>query len=67
MSRKQIIDSILTKYLSRKLFIVVISTIALFINVLDGENWTIIALTYIGGSSIIEAAERLYNAKKGQS
>ena len=53
------LDEFLSKWLSRKLLVFVVSAGALFLGKVDGDSWVIIATAYIGGESIIDAVTRL--------
>jgi len=57
------IDQILSKWLSRKLLVFVISAAALFTGKVDGDSWVIIATAYIGTEGIIDAVTRLRGVK----
>ena len=57
------LDQILSKWLSRKLLVFVISAAALFTGKVDGDSWVIIATAYIGTEGIIDAVTRLRGVK----
>ncbi len=60
MSKEQI-DRIINKWISRKLTVFFISTIALFTNYINDENWMIIATAYITMENVTRIVERLKN------
>jgi hypothetical protein len=63
MSRKEKIDLLLNKWVSRKLIVFVIASVGLFNGSLTSDNWVILATAYIsieGGTTIVE---RLMKAK----
>ena len=47
MSRNEKIDLYLKKWISRKLTVFVVASIALFFSKVDSDNWTIVATMYI--------------------
>lgn len=53
------IDQFLSKWLSRKLLVFVVSAAALFTGQVDGDSWVIIATAYIGTEGVIDAVTRL--------
>ena len=53
------IDQFLSKWLSRKLLVFVVSAGALFTGKVDGDSWVIIATAYIGTEGVIDAVSRL--------
>ena len=61
---KAIVDLYLSKFLSRKLLVFVISAIALFTGKITGDSWIIVSTAYIGGETIIDAVTRLKGIKK---
>jgi hypothetical protein len=63
MSRNEKIDLYLKKWISRKLTVFVIASIALFFNRVDSDNWTIVATMYIAVEGATNIAERLMKAK----
>ena len=63
MSRNEKIDLYLKKWISRKLMVFLIASLALFTSKIDSDNWTIVATIYIGMQAATEIAERLIKAK----
>lgn len=63
MSRNEKIDLYLKKWISRKLMVFLIASLALFTSKIDPDNWTIVATMYIGMQAATEIAERLIKAK----
>jgi hypothetical protein len=59
MSRKEKIDAILSKWVSRKLMVFTIATVALFTKALESWDFTIIAVIYIGSQTAIDIASVL--------
>ena len=51
------LDRILQKAISRKLLVFLTSTGLLIWSTLDTETWGLIAICYIGGQSVIDAAQ----------
>ena len=63
MSKKEKIDAFLSKWLSRKLMVFLISSAALFSNKLESADWVIIAAAYIAMQGTTDIVERLMKAK----
>ena len=63
MSRKEKIDLLLSKWVSRKLTVFVIASIGLFTKTLTSTDWVIIATTYIAIEGATTIVERLMKAK----
>ena len=55
--KKGCLDIILEKVISRKLLVFVSATGLLAWSSLDSETWGLIAICYIGGQSVIDAAK----------
>ena len=64
MSRKEILDRIQTKWVSRKLLVFIIACFGLFSGTLNSNDWVIIATAYISLQGVTDIVERIYNAKK---
>ena len=63
MSRNEKIDLYLKKWISRKLTVFIVASIALFFSKVDSDNWTIVATMYIAVEGATNIAERLIKAK----
>ena len=63
MSKKEKIDTFLSRWLSRKLMVFLISSAALFSNKLEGADWVIIAAAYIAMQGTTDIVERLMRVK----
>jgi hypothetical protein len=63
MSKKEVIDLYLNKFLSRKLLVFIISAVALFTGKISGDSWIVVSTAYIGGETIIDAVTRLKGIK----
>jgi len=59
MSRKEKIDLILSKWVSRKLTVFVVASIGLFTNSVSSEDWVIISTAYIAIEGVTNIVERL--------
>ena len=57
------IDTILSKWLSRKLMVFIVSACALFMGKIQGEDWVIISTAYIAIEGTIDAVTRLKGVK----
>ena len=53
------IDTVLKKYVSRKLMVFVVASIGLFSQTLTSSDWVIIAGVYIGTQGAIDAIAKL--------
>lgn len=58
MSREQI-DKTLSKWISRKLLVFIISSFGLFIGNIPSNDWMIIATAYIGIEGVTNIVEKL--------
>ena len=61
--KREVIDKILGKLISRKLTVFVVSCAGLFSGKLDGDNWVIVASIYISAEVVTSTVERLFKAK----
>jgi hypothetical protein len=57
------LDSTVNKWISRKLFVFLIASVALFTGVLESSDWVIIATAYIAVQSFVDSVEKLFKAK----
>ncbi|MGB0896873.1 MAG: hypothetical protein ACPGRW_06095 [Flavobacteriaceae bacterium] len=58
---KQITDRLLSKIISRKLLVFIISTVLVVIQKVDGQDWVMIAAIYIGSQAVIDAVTKYKN------
>lgn len=65
MSRKERVDLFLSKFISRKLLVWIVATVALFTNSLESSDWVTVATVYISLQGVTDIVERLYKAKSG--
>ena len=63
MSRKEKIDLLLSKWVSRKLTVFVIASVGLFSGVITSTDWVIIGTSYITIEGVTSIVERLMKAK----
>jgi hypothetical protein len=63
MSRKEFIDSIQSKWISRKLLVFLIGSVALFTGNVESADWVIISSVYISLEGVTTIVERIYKAK----
>lgn len=63
MSRKEKIDLLLSKWVSRKLTVFVVASFGLFSGVITSTDWVIIATSYIAIEGATNIVERLIKAK----
>jgi hypothetical protein len=59
----QRVDKFLNNWVSRKLMVLAIASVALFDGRLDGDNWTIVATGYVAIQGFTNIVEKLYKAK----
>lgn len=63
MSRKEKIDLLLSKWVSRKLTVFVVACCGLFAKTLTSTDWVIIATSYITIEGVTNIVERLMKTK----
>jgi hypothetical protein len=63
MSRKEKIDLLLSKWVSRKLTVFVVASAGLFSGVITSTDWVIIATSYITIEGVTNIVERLMKVK----
>ena len=63
MSRQEYIDKYLSKWASRKLVDFSIGSIALFTGNLTGDNWVVIATTYISIEGVTSIVTEIYKSR----
>jgi hypothetical protein len=66
MSRKEKIDLFLNKWVSRKLTVFAIASIALFSGSIESNDWVVIATAYISLQGVTDIVERIYKSKHEQ-
>ena len=67
MSRQEIIDKMQSKWISRKLLVFIVGSIALFTGKVQSEDWVIISSIYISLEGATTIVERILKAKQGNS
>lgn len=67
MSRQEIADKYLNKFISRKLIVFVIGSIALFTGKVESNDWVIISSVYISLEGATTIVERILKARQGSS
>jgi hypothetical protein len=65
MSRKNL-DTLINKWISRKLFVFLIATILLWIADLESSDWTMIAVVYLGSQTVLDSVVA-YNKSKNNN
>ena len=63
MSRKEKIDLFLSKWISRKLIVFAIASVALFSGSIQSNDWVIVATAYISLQGVTDIVERLMKNK----
>lgn len=67
MSTREKVDLFLNKWVSRKLTVFVVGSVALFLGNLTSSDWVIIATAYIAIEGATNIVERIMKAKGGIS
>jgi len=65
MSRQELADKYLSKFISRKLAVFIIGSIALFLGKVESGDWVIISSVYISLEGATTIVERILKAKGG--
>jgi len=60
---KAAVDSFLERYLSRKLMVWFATTVLLFFDKIDGDQWIAISLAYIGAQGLADIAAKWRNSQ----
>ena len=60
-----LLDKIMGRLISRKFFVFLTATGLLTYNFLDADSWGMIAMIYIGGQTVIDAAISWKHGKNG--
>lgn len=60
---KAIVDVVLSKFVSRKLLVLIVATYGLFGGVMDASEWVNVAMVYIGGQTVIDSVVKLRSNK----
>lgn len=65
MSRKNL-DTLINKWISRKLFVFLTATLLLWLADLESSDWTMIAVVYLGSQTILDSVVA-YNKSKNNN
>jgi hypothetical protein len=65
MSRQELADKYLSKFISRKLIVFVIGSVALFMGKVESGDWVIVSSVYISLEGATTIVERILKAKGG--
>lgn len=65
MSRQEFIDRLQSKWISRKLLVFIIASVALFLTKITSSDWVIVASIYISLESATTIAEKIYKSRQG--
>jgi hypothetical protein len=65
MSKQEIADKYLSKFISRKLIVFIIGSVALFTGRVESGDWVIISSVYISLEGATTIVERILKAKGG--
>jgi hypothetical protein len=63
MSKKELLDRLQGKFVSRKLLVFVVACVGLFNGSITSEDWVIVATSYIAVQSAVDTVEKLFKAK----
>ena len=59
MSRKEIVDGFLGKFVSRKLTVFIVASVGLFMSNITSHDWVVISTVYIGSQAVVDIVYRL--------
>lgn len=62
-ARKEIIDSLVNKLVSRKLTVFTVASVGMFVGNIESPDWVIIASVYIGSETVITVVKEFYKIK----
>lgn len=65
MSRKEFIDRLQSKWISRKLLVFIIASVALFTGNVQSSDWVIISSIYISLEGATSIVEKIYKSRQG--
>jgi hypothetical protein len=65
MSRKNL-DTLINKWISRKLFVFLTATLLLWLADLESSDWTLIAVVYLGSQTVLDSVVA-YNKSKNNN
>jgi hypothetical protein len=65
MSRQEIVDKYLSKWISRKLVVFIVGSVALFLGKVESGDWVIVSSVYISLEGATSIVERIIKAKQG--
>lgn len=65
MSRKNL-DTLINKWISRKLFVFLTATVLLWLADLESSDWTMIAVVYLGSQTVLDSVVA-YNKSKNNN
>lgn len=63
MSRQEIVDKYVSKWISRKLVVFIVGSIALFTGNVESGDWVIVSSVYISLEGATSIVERILKAK----
>jgi len=63
MSTREKVDLFLKRWVSRKLMVFTIASIALFSGSIDSSDWVIVATSYISLQGVTDIVERIYKSR----
>ena len=63
---KKNLDTLINKWISRKLFVFLTATLLLWLADLESSDWTLIAVVYLGSQTILDSVVA-YNKSKNNN
>lgn len=63
MSRRSL-DSLVSKWISRKLLVFVIASVGLFTGSITSSDWVIVATVYISVQSVTDSVKELFKSRQ---
>ena len=67
MSRQEIVDKYVSKWISRKLVVFIVGSVALFTGNVESGDWVIVSSVYISLEGATSIVERILKAKLNNS
>lgn len=59
------LDSIVNKWISRKLFVFIIATLLMSFSKLESGDWTVLAVAYLSTQTVLDAVVAYNKSKNG--
>jgi len=63
MSRQEYVDRYLSKFISRKLIVFLIGSVALFTENITGDNWVVVSTAYVSIEGFTNIITQIYKSR----